>query len=182
MSGRPPPDYLPKSCRRVGVFVDSDLDCILECAKTWSLDVLQLHGDESPSFCDQLSEAVPELSLIKAFRVDSKSDLEKTNAYEGKLSYFLFDTSCAAYGGSGRSFDWALLQQYRGSTPFFLSGGIGPEKLEVLTEFHHPLWQGIDLNSRFETAPCHKDVKMLRNFIQKFKNNQDEQNKRTFPD
>ena len=94
--------------------------------------------------------------------------MERATDYAGRVDYLLFDTKCSQYGGSGRSFDWSVLQSYRGETPFLLSGGIGPDSLEALIQFHHPLWAGVDLNSAFESVPGHKEVDRLRTFIQQF--------------
>ena len=81
------------------------------------------------------------------------------------MDYFLFDTKCAGYGGSGQRFDWNLLQSYQGETPFLLSGGIRPEMATDLQSFHHPRWAGIDLNSGFESAPGVKKAETLRSFL-----------------
>ncbi len=161
-AGTVPPSYLPKNCRRVGVFVNSELAFIRSMVHAYALDFIQLHGNESPEFCKELMESVPAVQLIKAFSIASSADLGKTSLYEGIVQYFLFDTATKAYGGSGRSFDWTVLEAYHGHTPFLLSGGIGPETVQALAAFRHPLWCGIDLNSRFETAPGKKDAALLK--------------------
>ena len=84
-------------------------------------------------------------------------------------TYFLFDTRCASYGGSGQAFDWSLLERYEGETPFLLSGGLRPESLDAIKAFHHPRLTGIDLNSGFESAPGIKDDQLLRTFIKQLK-------------
>lgn len=153
-SGRP---------RLAGVFVDEPVESILETANRYVLDYLQLHGNESPDDCYALQKRG--WAVVKAFSVASEEDLARTEPYEGRVDYFLFDTPCRGYGGSGKSFDWRMLASYRGATPFLLSGGIGPESLDALLEFRHPRWAGIDLNSGFETAPGHKDPDRLAAFV-----------------
>ena len=85
--------------------------------------------------------------------------------------YFLFDTACTGYGGSGKTFDWQVLTAYHGSTPFLLSGGLKPDSLHSLKEFRHPAWAGIDLNSGFEISPGKKDTTLLNTFIKQIKSN-----------
>ena len=106
----------------------------------------------------------------KALPIDNDpADLAATIAYEGRVDYFLFDTRCASYGGSGQAFDWSLLERYEGETPFLLSGGLRPESLDAIKAFHHPRLAGIDLNSGFESAPGIKDDQLLRTFIKQLK-------------
>lgn len=169
---------------RVGVFVDSSEDFILEMVGEYGLRKVQLHGSESAARCKALSARLPDgVALIKAFSIGGDTPLPDTTAYEGICEYFIFDTACACHGGSGRQFDWSVLSGYRGATPFLLSGGIGPDSLERLAEFRHPLWAGVDLNSRFESAPALKDVSLLSDFIKRyrklFKNNNYEPHKPT---
>lgn len=146
--------YLPQHSKRIGVFVNEDYAGITHRAHELSLDYLQLHGKETPGLCKKLHEEG--FRLIKAFALRKASDLECTYAYAPYCDYFLFDTPCHGYGGSGQSFDWSILGNYKGDTPFLLSGGIRPESLPALSGFHHPRWAGIDLNSGFETAPAQK--------------------------
>ena len=155
------PSYLPKQVRRVGVFVDASLEDIRQHASDYQLDLIQLHGKETPAF----AEALKPLSVIKAFNIADAEDLKQTKAYEGIVDYFLFDTKGKVVGGNGEKFDWSLLSSYHGETPFLLSGGIGPDDVEAIKSFRHPKCIGIDLNSRFEQAPALKDISKLRNFI-----------------
>lgn len=98
-------------------------------------------------------------------------DLLATESYAACCDYFLFDTPCNGYGGSGKSFDWEMLTHYHGETPFLLSGGLKPESLDALLKFSHSSWAGIDLNSGFEQAPGLKDAAALSDFIYSFKQN-----------
>lgn len=161
------PDYLPESISKVGVFVQASLPHIQERIAAWRLDFVQLHGQESPAFCRQLRQTG--VKVIKAFSLRGPEDLQVTDDYLRDCDYFLFDTPCASYGGSGKTFDWALLTHYQGPVPFLLSGGLKPNSLTALSTFHHPRWIGIDLNSGFEQAPGLKDVHALSAFISAFK-------------
>lgn len=165
-----PPAYLPDQAKRVGVFVNPTVEAVLQKVEAFRFDYVQLHGQEPASFCQtlrtELQRRLPRpVGLIKAFSVASPADLAGTAPYEAHCDYFLFDTKCPCVGGSGQTFDWRLLRHYAGRTPFLLSGGIGPESLPDLQTFEHPQWAGIDLNSRFEEAPGHKDAARLKTFL-----------------
>lgn len=151
------------SARKVGVFVNASPEEMIEKAQRYKLDYLQLHGDESPEDCYALQKRG--FALIKAFSIATEEDLEKTSDYEGRVDYFLFDTKCSSYGGSGKQFDWSILTAYKGETPFLLSGGINPNSIDAIRNFHHPRLAGIDLNSGFETEPGVKDAIKLKAFV-----------------
>ena len=153
--------------KRVGVFVNASPEEIMEIALCFKLDYLQLHGDESPEFCHTLQKRG--YAIIKAISVASEDDLEQTAAYDGRIDYFLFDTKCSGYGGSGKQFDWSVLAAYQGQIPFLLSGGLNPDSVSTLKHFHHPKFAGIDLNSGFEIEPGIKDVEKLSPFIKSLK-------------
>ena len=167
------PAYLPTNCKRVGVFVDEDIETLKRIADDYALDFIQLHGHESADYCAQLKG----LKLIKAISVSGQDDIATYKTYEGHVDYFLFDTKCPSVGGSGQQFDWSVLSAYDGNTPFLLSGGIGPDDAEVLTSHFSPLTSkkcvGIDLNSRFEIAPGLKDINKLKDFLNALNNEQD---------
>lgn len=149
--------------KKTGVFVNTPVEEILRIAERYRLNMLQLHGNETPAECSRLQ--ANGYQVIKAFRVSSEKSFEEVNRYAGNADYFLFDTPCKNYGGSGLRFDWSLLAAYRGETPFLLSGGIGTEHAEEIRRFRHPRFAGIDLNSRFEVSPGRKDVEKLSAFI-----------------
>ena len=167
------PAYLPTQCKRVGVFVNASIEEIMQKVQDYALDYIQLHGSESPEQISHLSPLTSHLSIIKAFNIATTEDLEATKPYEGLVDYFLFDTKGKSVGGNGEKFDWSVLSDYVGETPFLLSGGIGPDDAErvksFLTSHLSPLTSkkciGIDLNSRFETAPAIKDVAVLSRFL-----------------
>ncbi len=162
------PQYLPLRAKRVGVFVNESKENILMYADRFSLNYIQLHGNESPDYCRTLHNNG--LRLIKAFSISLPKDLFDVSDYDGLCDYYLFDTKTPQYGGSGNQFDWNILHRYNGSTPFLLSGGINPYSVKAIKEFHHPRLAGIDLNSRFETAPGLKDVERIEIFLKELRN------------
>jgi phosphoribosylanthranilate isomerase len=136
----------------------------------YELDIVQLHGSESPVMIDNLRRTLdpdihPGIQIMKALSIASEEDLKRYQDYVGHVDYFLFDTKTPLVGGSGKQFDWSILEDYDGDVPFLLSGGIGPDDVARVKSFHHPKMLGIDLNSRFETAPAVKDVEQLRSFV-----------------
>ncbi len=159
------PDYMPSRCKRVGVFVDADEEFISTHVKKYKLDFIQLHGHETPAFCERLHQVLPDIKIIKAISVKDTDDIRNANIYNGVADYFIFDTKCKCVGGSGEQFDWDILKNYENDIPFLLSGGIGPEDVERVKAFKHPMMIGIDLNSRFELSPALKDVVTLKEFI-----------------
>ena len=161
------PDYLPQRAKRVGVFVDEREEQIMETVQLFRLDMVQLHGQETPDFCSRIRSHG--LKVIKAINVQDTFPSEEVSSYEGACDYFLFDTKTPLPGGSGLKFDWGSLLAYRGKTPFLLSGGISPDDAEMVKTFAHERCIGIDLNSRFETLPAYKDIRLLQSFLDKIK-------------
>lgn len=158
---------IPDVIKKVGVFVDEPMDSLIEKYLRNKINVLQLHGNEIPEYCEELRNL--SIPVIKAFRINGYFDFKKTKVYESCCDYFLFDTAGKLAGGNGKKFDWSLLNQYKGDKPFFLSGGIGPEDLADLLQIEHPNFYGIDLNSGFETAPGEKDILKLGSFMDKLR-------------
>ncbi len=158
------PPYLPQNARRVGVFVNAPLAEISPKIKDFGLDCVQLHGSETPDFCAEVKKSG--VKVIKAVHVSSDADL---SALDYPADYLLFETPSEAFGGSGRHFDWSLLNSYSGPVPFLLSGGIGPDDFEAINAMDHPLFAGIDLNSRFESEPGVKQPELLATFLAKLK-------------
>ena len=160
------PDYLPRQVKRVGVFVDEDPEEVKRLADNYSLDYIQLHGHETPEVISYLrTSASPPPRMIKVFNIATEEDLSQTLPYEGLADLFLFDTKGQSVGGNGVKFNWDVLDAYQGSTPFLLSGGIGPDDAAQVNAFRHPKCIGIDLNSRFELSPGLKDIAKLKEFI-----------------
>ena len=154
-------DVLPNDIKRVGVFVNEDAKKIRSIIKMYNLDYIQLHGDEDYGFCNRIAEVIP---IIKVFRIDDSFNFDTVNEFKS-AEYFLFDTQTKEYGGSGKKFNWHMLDQYHGDIPFLLSGGIGPDDHESLAQFAHPSFVGIDINSKFESEPGIKDINLLNPFI-----------------
>lgn len=152
---------------RVGVFVNDSLESIIDISNKYQLDYIQLHGDESPEFCKTLKNKG--LRLLKVFSITDNLPADITE-YEGIVDFFLFDTKGKQRGGNGVRFDWAVLNDYKGYTPFILSGGIGPEDVDRIKDLKHQNLYAVDVNSRFENSPGMKDEKLLKKFIQELKN------------
>lgn len=174
-------DEIPKlrdGIKTTGVFVNASVEKVLEKASKHELKAVQLHGDESPAYCTELKEKLEQgnhsVELLKVFSVDEQFDLEELDAYEDKVDYFLFDTRGKQRGGNGIPFNWDLLLDYDSSTPFFLSGGIGPDDIQKIKNFIDQLHQkgkasllrGLDVNSCFESEPGRKKPEDLRAFQQ----------------
>lgn len=160
------PEYMPKKQKRVGVFVNASLEQILAKAQKFSLEYIQLHGDEPPAFCSELKNRG--LKVIRAQRIANADDIFRAESYN-MADLMIFDTKTELYGGSGKKFNWQLLENYKGCVPFLLSGGIRSDTFEEIKAFFHPQFAGIDLNSGFEISPALKDVGKLNNFIEKIK-------------
>lgn len=165
--------YIPETLhtlvhtKKVGVFVNASEEEILEKISKNLLDIVQLHGKESPALCKSIRKHA---QVIKAFGINSSFNLDSVGDYEGVADLFLFDTATSDHGGSGKTFNWTLLDEYRGTTPFLLSGGIGKDQLNPLLHFNHPKFAGIDINSKFETAPGRKNITEIEAFINQLKN------------
>lgn len=162
-SARYTEETLASDLKKIGVFVNPTVEFVLEMVALHHLFGVQLHGDESVQW---ISELPNDLFKIKAFGVETMADFQQTKGYEGAVDAFLFDTKSKSYGGTGLSFDWSILASYSGETPFFLSGGIGPDDASQLKQIIHPQFIGVDINSKFETAPTYKDKKQVQQFIQ----------------
>ncbi len=163
----PESDLFQSNKKNVGVFVDENAFKILQLAKKFRLGFIQLHGNENPKTCQLLKNQG--LKIIKAFPIVENFDFEKTIPYEGVVDYVLFDTKTKQHGGSGKKFNWEILEKYKGITPFFLSGGIGPNDVKSILEIKHPKLAGVDLNSGFEDEPGLKNLEKLKEFIKELK-------------
>jgi phosphoribosylanthranilate isomerase len=156
--------------KKVGVFVDPGYSELLDAIDEYGLDIVQLHGNETPELCEELSA---EVEVIKAFRVPDKSiDIDEMVAdYDAVCDYYLFDTAGLkeSFGGTGQQFDWGILKKAKIEKPFFLSGGIGPDDAAKVKAFTHPDFFAIDVNSKFELSPGLKDMAAILKFLQAFK-------------
>ena len=159
-----------KEIKKVGVFVNEELETIKDRVERFGLDAIQLHGDESANDCDTILRELPGLELIKAFSMSESFDFKRLEAYLKSCDYFLFDTKGKERGGNGTLFDWSILEDYPFEKPFFLSGGIGLEEIPLLRDFLQSdaatFCKLIDVNSKFEIEPGVKNVEELERFIE----------------
>ena len=150
---------IPISIKKVGVFVNEDIDAVLRLYEKFGLDYVQLHGDEDLEYSKKLKEQG--VGIIKVFRLLDSLPYS-ISSHSSYADYFLFDTATADYGGSGRHFDWSILKTYNLDTPFLLSGGIESEDVEEIRKMRLEGLVGIDVNSRFELSPGLKDINKLK--------------------
>jgi len=155
---------LAPEIRKTGVFVNEGLSGITRTVKKYSLDAVQLHGEEPPELCWQIREMG--VQVIKAFSITEINSFELCSDFIDCTDYFLFDTMTISHGGSGRKFEWKLLDSYDPGHPFFLSGGISPEDIDSISQINNSSFYGIDLNSRFEIRPGLKDTEKLKKFTE----------------
>ena len=159
--------------KKVGVFVNPSYSDILDAIEEYGLDVVQLHGEETPEFCSDLNEDV---EVIKVFHIDeSVKDIDALVApYDEACDYYLFDTApsnspegggkAGLRGGTGKQFDWSIIAKSKIEKPFFLSGGIGIEDVKRIKALKHPDFYGVDINSKVEKAPGEKDMSLVLQF------------------
>jgi len=158
---------IPNHILKTGVFVNENSDHVIEKIKKFSLEQVQLHGNELPIECALIRKHA---KVIKAFGVNASFDFSICEAYANDCDFFLFDTADANHGGTGRTFDHALLKKYKSKTPFLLSGGIGLNEAELILKSDlHPLLVGIDVNSKFEDAEHKKNIPALKTLTQLLK-------------
>ncbi|GAB4334498.1 MAG: phosphoribosylanthranilate isomerase [Flammeovirgaceae bacterium] len=155
------------STKRVAVVVNESLENVLDIAKRYECQNIQLHGKETPEYCLHLKEKG--FTILKAFGLNESFDFQELNKFEGKVDYFLFDTKGKQEGGNGVTFDWNLLDKYTLSTPFFLSGGIGLDVVNDIVQLSHNQCVGLDVNSKFETEPALKNIEKLKEFFRYFR-------------
>lgn len=160
--------HLPKKVQKVGVFVNESVQNVAAMTQKYHLDYVQLHGNESASYCEQLKSQG--IKLIKAFGLHESFDFEITKEYTKNCEYFLWDTAQVNYGGSGIAFDWSVLTKYKEDTPFFLSGGIGLANIHKALQVQHPQFKGLDINSKIEDYPGFKNIQQTKHIIQIIKN------------
>ncbi|MFZ4102265.1 MAG: phosphoribosylanthranilate isomerase [Sphingobacterium thalpophilum] len=163
---------LPSSIKLTGVFVDEKEEEVFQKVITYGLSAVQLHGTESPLYCENLRKMFKnqlpavKIDLIKAFGVYSGFDFSTLEVYNDVVDYFLFDTKTSDHGGSGIVFDWTILDQYVGEKMFFLSGGLSPENVEGIFNLATKKIHALDLNSKFETEPGLKNIESLKSAFQ----------------
>lgn len=170
--GNDPEDELfhivPESIKKVGVFINEDNKRILDLASRNGIEMIQLHGDETPESCRQLRSSG--LLVTKTFNVDQDFNFESLINYMPVCDFFLFDTKSIKPGGSGEKFNWRKLEEYTMDKPFFLSGGIGHKDADLIKKMQNKGLFAVDINSRFETSPGIKDPLLVKKFIKEIKN------------
>ncbi len=169
---------LPDTIKKTGVFVDASINFIIEKVVKFGFNAIQLHGNESPEYCQELRNQLDgtqrpqrpsgsrNIEVWKVFSIKDQFDFEILKSYEGIVDYFLFDTKGKEKGGNGYTFDWRVLENYPSTTPFILSGGIGLNEIEKIKEIMKtslPIY-ALDVNSKFETAPGLKNIEDLKEF------------------
>jgi phosphoribosylanthranilate isomerase len=154
------PNDFPSGIKRVGVFVNESIPAILNLVKEFSLDFVQLHGEESPLRCEELGAAG--VGVIKVFSIGAAFDFKTVEPFKNVVNYFLFDTKGAEYGGTGTVFDWQMLQQYNQEVPFFLSGGLSPGNIHDVARLRGMNLHALDVNSGVEVKPGLKDVEKIK--------------------
>ncbi|MEM7380327.1 MAG: phosphoribosylanthranilate isomerase [Bacteroidota bacterium] len=169
--GELPP--LSEKIKKVGVFVDAGFSDVIDKISRYDLQMVQLHGKESPEYCRDLLAEVEtsigrKIGIIKVFSLKDTFNFDVLKPYEPVCDYYLFDSKGPLPGGNGYAFDWTILKSYPSKKPFFISGGIGNESVEALKSFMETgvsaLCEVIDVNSRFESEPGHKIVGELKRF------------------
>ena len=158
---------LNNKVKRVGVFVNENIQEIKNKIKKYKLDYVQLHGEENVNFSHSLQ---PFAKIIKVFKIDYNFNFKKTEEFEEVCDYFLFDTKSQLHGGSGKKFDWDLLKNYNCKKDFFLSGGIDISDIEEIKKIvnSYPI-AGIDVNSKFELDNLEKDKEKINLLIKKLR-------------
>jgi phosphoribosylanthranilate isomerase len=158
---------------KIGVFVNEDLDKIIEISEKANLNFIQLHGDEDENFISELRKKLkPEMGIIKVIRIgncvlEAGNDIQQTINKQLKTSnYFLFDTDSKAFGGTGKQFDWNLLNDIEIPLPYFLSGGISDENINQIKILNQKPF-ALDINSKFEIEAGFKDVNKIKEFHEK---------------
>ncbi|WP_241507300.1 phosphoribosylanthranilate isomerase [Aquimarina sediminis] len=166
---------LPITIKKTGVFVDASVDFIIKKVKQYNFRAIQLHGNESSKFCQELKDALTtikrfnQIEIWKVFSIKDEFDFDRLSPYEEIVDYFLFDTKGKEKGGNGYTFDWSVLKNYPSTTPFVLSGGIGSDQIDSILSFMKtPVFKylyAVDLNSKFESKPGLKNTKELKEFL-----------------
>ncbi|MCE3076019.1 phosphoribosylanthranilate isomerase [Chryseobacterium gwangjuense] len=158
---------------KVGVFVNETLEKIVEITETANLNFIQLHGDENEMFISALKQRLsPKIGMIKAIRINSESIISAKEIFKSfhsipnTIDYILFDTDSKAFGGTGKQFDWNILNKIEIPLPYFLSGGISEQNIDNIKILGQQPFS-IDINSKFELEPGVKDLHKIREFYEK---------------
>jgi len=156
-------NIIPKNIKKTGVFVDEEPEKLKKIIRVNQLDVAQLHGNETPEYCEKTKKL--NIGIIKTFSVGNDFDFKKINDYKDFCDYFLFDTQTTGFGGSGKKFNWEILKKYDNVKTVFLSGGISPEDTDNIKKLNWLHIHALDINSKFEIQPGLKDINKVKQFI-----------------
>ena len=156
-------DKIPTTIKKVGVFVNATNEDIYKTIKSFNLDLVQLHGAETPEMCLEIKNSG--IKVIKAFSVDSAFDFTTTSPYKTTCDYFLFDTKGKEAGGNGFTFDWSILDKYDNDIPFLLSGGLDETNISEVNKLTHLNIHAVDVNSKFEIKPALKNIELLNSSV-----------------
>ncbi|CAA0191744.1 N-(5'-phosphoribosyl)anthranilate isomerase [Tenacibaculum maritimum] len=157
---------LPKNIKKTGVFVNEYIEIVVSLVEEYQLEAVQLHGDESVAYVQELRIYLPNIEIIKVFGIKDDFDFALLKPYEKEVDVFLFDTKGKERGGNGVTFNWDVLAKYNTAKPFFLSGGIGLDEVKAIKSLEKtklPMY-ALDVNSRFETKAGFKSVEKLKEF------------------
>ncbi|WP_027378365.1 phosphoribosylanthranilate isomerase [Chryseobacterium daeguense] len=147
---------------KVGVFVNENINKIVEISEKANLNYIQLHGDENENFIFELKKEIPDIKIIKAIRI-ANNEIKINDKITENTDYFLFDTDSKAFGGTGKQFDWNILNTVQLPLPYFLSGGISEENIDQVKILNQKPF-AIDINSKFETEPGIKNISKIKTF------------------
>lgn len=156
------PSSFPKQIKKAGVFVNEEIETVLQKVMQYGLDYVQLHGDEQSIVCKKLRGRV---GVIKVFLIGEDFQFSLLKPYVPFVDYFMFDTKSTSYGGSGKTFDWNLLSNYNEPVPFFLSGGLNQSNIESALRLGNSKLFAIDINSGVESSPGQKDINKVKSVL-----------------
>ncbi|MFM7223518.1 MAG: phosphoribosylanthranilate isomerase [Bacteroidota bacterium] len=157
------------NAKKVGVFVNETVEQVVEHIHQWGLDAVQLHGRETPADCSRIRQYA---RVIKAFSIgNGMFEAHSCEPYFDAMDYALFDTQSERHGGTGKKFDWTLIDWSKIKHSSFISGGIGEQDVIALTQLSsaHPVVEAVDVNSRFELTPGNKDLIKVTQFFNQIK-------------
>ena len=155
---------------KVGVFVNENIPTILEISEKAGLNYIQLHGDENEDFIIELRQNLKEeVKIIKVFRIpiviprneESQRFFTSLLAVQNDIDYVLFDTDSKSFGGTGKTFDWQILNELEINIPYFLSGGISEENIENIKQLELQPF-ALDINSKVEIEPGNKNINKIK--------------------
>ena len=161
-------EVIPPEIKKVGVFVNENPNNLIGKAQVNNLDYVQLHGDETPRYCQNIKEL--NIKIIKAFSIKDQFQFTTLNKYKSYCEFFLFDTFTPEYGGSGNKFNWKILESYTNDLPIFLSGGISLNEVDEIKNLNDLNIHAVDINSKFEVEPGLKDINKIQQFIKAIRN------------